>query len=73
MPPGRHSKAQKATLSQARTYYGKRKKRQKQNSASEFVYTKLKQAEVIWATREETPHARALLHTIKCKECQSYR
>ena len=73
IPPSRHSKAQKTTLSQARTYYCKRKKRQKQNSASQLVYTKLKQAEVIWATREETPYGRALLHTLKCEERQSYR
>ncbi len=73
IPTRRHSKAQKTTLSQARTYYCKRKERQKQNSASQFVYTKIKQAEVIWATREETQDGRALLHTLKCEECQSYR
>lgn len=71
--PARHRKAQEAALSQACAYHGKRKERQKQCSASEFIYAKLKQAEVIWAACEETPDGRALLRSFKSEKRQSYR
>jgi len=60
-------------LSQARADYGKCKERQKQDSAPQFVYAKIKQTEVIWTTCDETPDGRSLLRTFECEERQTYR